>query len=144
MEDTIKVKGKVAIKLEKNNGTICTWFFDNLVVTTGKNFVANATLNSSTSPFTNIAIGSGSTAPAVGDTTLGTEVARAAFNTSSVSGNTANMSSVFGPGVGTGSVSEAGIFNAGSGGTMLSRVTFSTITKAAGDTLTVSWSIAYN
>jgi len=136
--DNIKMVGKVTLVHTKADGSIDTYNFNNLVVTTGKNFVASATLNASASPFTQIAIGSGTAAPAVTDTTLGTEVARVAFATSSVSGNTANMTATYGPGVGTGSVSEAGIFNAPSGGTMLSRVTFTAITKAAGDTLTAT------
>jgi len=50
----------------------------------------------------------------------------------------------FGAGVGTGAVTEAGIFNASSAGTMLCRTTFSVINKAAADTLGITWTVTVN
>jgi len=47
----------------------------------------------------------------------------------------------FGAGVGTGALVEAGLFNASSAGTMLCRSVFGTITKNAGDSLTITWKI---
>jgi len=47
-------------------------------------------------------------------------------------------------GYGTGAVSEAGIFNASSAGDMLARTVFSTINKAAADTLGITWTITVN
>jgi hypothetical protein len=73
---------------------------------------------------------------------LQTELVRAAFTTSSVSTNIVTLSNVYAAGVGTGSISEAGIFtSAVSGGTMLSHVVFSAIGKGALDTLTINWTI---
>ena len=40
---------------------------------------------------------------------------------------------------GTGAVTEAGIFNAGSGGTMLCRTTFPAVNKASGDSIAITW-----
>lgn len=47
----------------------------------------------------------------------------------------------FGPGVGTAAITEAGIFNAASAGTMLARTAFPVINKGALDTLTLTWKV---
>jgi hypothetical protein len=44
-------------------------------------------------------------------------------------------------GTGTGAITEAGIFNASSSGTLLSHVVFSAINKGAADSLTITWTI---
>ena len=89
-----------------------------------------------------MAIGTGTTAASTADTALQTEIARAAFTTSSVSTNVVSLSNTYAAGTGTGAVTEAGIFNnSTSGGTMLSHVVFSAINKAAADTLTINWTI---
>ena len=131
------MRGDVVIKL--NDEVVLEK--KNLIVTAGKAFLANAILNSSASPFTNMAIGTGTTAAAVGDTTLGSELARSAFTSSSVASNVVSLSTTYAAGTGTGALTEAGIFNAGSGGTMLSRVVFSAINKGSADSLTISWTI---
>jgi hypothetical protein len=72
---------------------------------------------------------------------LGSELARSAYTSSSVASNVVSLSTTYAAGTGTGALTEAGIFNAGSGGTMLSRVVFSAINKGAADSLTISWTI---
>ena len=49
--------------------------------------------------------------------------------------------SAFEAGDATGAVTEAGIFNAASGGDMLCRTVFSVVNKAADDTMSVTWTI---
>jgi hypothetical protein len=138
MKDQINLVGEVQIL--KNGEVVLEK--KNLIVQVGKNFLASAIINSSTSPFVGMAIGTGTTAASTSDTTLETEIARAAFTTSSVSTNVVSLSNTYAAGTGTGSISEAGIFtNATSGGTMLSHVVFSSIGKGALDTLTINWTI---
>lgn len=137
VNDILSMRGDVEITL--NGQTVLEK--KNLIVTAGKAFLANAVLNSSASPFTNMAIGTGTTAAALGDTTLGSELARSAFTSSSVASNVVTLSTTYAAGTGTGALTEAGIFNAGSGGTMLSRVVFSAINKGAADSLTITWTI---
>lgn len=137
VNDILSMRGDVEITL--NGKTVLEK--KNLIVTAGKAFLANAVLNSSASPFTNMAIGTGTTAAALGDTTLGSELARSAFTSSSVASNVVTLSTTYAAGTGTGALTEAGIFNAGSGGTMLSRVVFSAINKGAADSLTITWTI---
>jgi hypothetical protein len=138
MKDTISLVGKVEILL--NNQVVLEK--KNLIVQVGKNFLASAVINNSTSPFVGMAIGTGTTAASLSDTTLQTESARAAFTTYSVTTNVVSLSNTYAAGTGTGALTEAGIFNnATSGGTMLSRVVFSAVNKSAADTLTINWTI---
>ncbi len=118
------------------------WQPKNLVVTTGKNWIAGR-MDGSVSPtvMSHMAIGTGSTAEAIGDTTLQTENARVALTDTVNTTNSVLYTATFGPGVGTGILREAGILNAASAGTLLNRVTFGAQTKNAGDTLTVSWTV---
>ena len=83
MNETINLKGEIEILL--NDKIVLEK--KNVIVQVGKNFLASAIINSSTSPFIAIAIGTNSTPAGVGDTTLGTELIRAAYTTSSVSAN---------------------------------------------------------
>ena len=138
MNETIGLVGEVEILL--NNVVVVQK--KNLIVQVGKNFLANAILSSSTSPFVAIAVGSSTTAASSGDTALGSESYRNAYSTTNTLNNVITLSLFMSPGVATGSISEAGIFNnATSGGTMLSRIVFSTITKQSIDTLRLTWTI---
>jgi hypothetical protein len=47
----------------------------------------------------------------------------------------------FGAGTGTGAVTEAGILNASSGGTLLCRTEFSVVNKGADDSMSITWTI---
>ena len=42
---------------------------------------------------------------------------------------------------GTGAITEAGILNAGSGGTLLCRTVFSVVNKASSDSMTITWTV---
>jgi hypothetical protein len=138
MKEVINLVGEVKVLL---NGEVA-FEKKNLIVQAGKNFLASAIINSSTSPFVGMAIGTGTTAANITDTALQTEVARAAFSTSSVADNVVSLSNTYLAGVGTGAITEAGIFNnASSGGIMLSHVVFSAVNKGSLDTLTINWTI---
>ena len=47
----------------------------------------------------------------------------------------------FGAGEGTGAITEAGLFNAVTGGTMLCRTVFSVVNKGASDSMTITWTV---
>lgn len=113
----------------------------NLVVTVGKNWIASRMSGTSSDVMGWMAVGTDSTAPATGNTTLGAEIARVALTSTTPSTNTVTYVAVFGAGVGTGALVEAGLFNANTSGTMLSRTTYSTINKGSGDEMTVTWVI---
>lgn len=142
MNDNLTVIGKIHAVLRDEFGNVKQEVGkDNLIVQVGKNFLANAVLNSSASPFTYMAIGTNGTAATLSDTTLGTELVRQVFTSGTVSTNVVTLSTTYSAGVGTGALQEAGIFNAITSGTMLSHVVFSTINKGAADTLTITWTV---
>ena len=139
MNESVNIAGEVEVLL---NGVVVVKK-KNLVVRAGSSLLASAILTGSGfTPFSAIAIGTGTTAPTVTDTTLQTEIYRAAYTTSSVSTNVVNLSVILGAGVGVGLITEAGIFNnTTSGGTMFSRVLFGPVNKDSVDILTINWTL---
>jgi hypothetical protein len=144
-EELVKLTGRLHVVLtNEETGEQREYDFTNLVVTAGKNWIA-ARMKDTGSPaqMTHMAVGTTSTAPAAGDTTLGGETARQALTTAggSVSNNVVTYAATFAAGTGTGSLVEAGLFNAASVGTMLCRTTFSVINKGASDSMTITWTV---
>lgn len=144
-KDEQLIKGRVEILLHNEaGGLVDRREIDNLVVNTGKNWLAaRAKTTGQPTEMTHMAVGTGAVAPAAGDTALGTELARVALSTSggTVAGAVVTYSAVFPAGTGTGALTEAGIFNAASAGTMLNRVTFSVINKGASDSISITWTL---
>lgn len=143
MEDFIKVIGNVETIHIHADGTE-EKHFCNLVVTTGKTFIASRMASASAAVMGWIEVGTGTNAAVVGDTTLQTALYRKATTVSggSPSGASVTYSVTLNPGEGTGALTEAGIFNASSAGTMLARTVFGVINKAAGDTVIINWTIS--
>ena len=142
MNDGLKLRGEVALVLRDKNGNVKDErTIKNLIVDTGLNFICDRMKDDETA-MTHMALGSGSTAAAAGDTSLGSQLgSREALDSSTVTNNQIVYVSSFEAGDATGAVTEAGIFNASSGGTMLCRTVFSVVNKAADDTLTINWTI---
>jgi len=142
LKDTATPTGKVLIQHFDADGNIKNeQQVKNLVVTTGKNYIASkmtATTNSPVS-MTHMAIGTGTTTPAASNTALGSQTGRVGLSGSSVSTNAITYTATFPAGTGDGAITEAGIFNASSGGTMLCRTTFPVVNKASGDTIAITW-----
>ena len=112
----------------------------NLVVTAGKNWVADR-MNNANTVMTHMALGTGTNAAAVGDTTLQTEIDRNALTSTTVSTNTIAYGCTWAAGDGTGAFTEAGLFDAASSGDMLARTVFSVVNKGASDSITITWTI---
>ena len=111
----------------------------NLVVTAGKEYVASRIKDTTKNAMSHMAVGTSSTSPGSGDTTLGSEADRQLLTSTTVTSNTITYVATFDPGEGTGALTEAGIFNAASAGDMLCRTTFSVINKGAADSMTITW-----
>lgn len=88
-----------------------------------------------------MAVGSNSTAAASANTALGAELGRVALASDSASGAVVTYTANFPAGTGTGAVTEAGILNASSGGTMLCRTVFAVVNKGADDAMSITWQI---
>ena len=142
MQENLKPTGLVKVVHTNAAGALVQEFeIPNLVTTAGKGHIAAkiaATTNSPVS-MTHMAIGTGTTAAAVGDTTLGTEGGRVSLTNAVVSTNTITYTATFPAATGTGAVTEAGILNGSSGGTLLCRTVFPVVNKAAGDSIAITW-----
>lgn len=116
----------------------------NLVVDTGLAHIANRLgASSPATRMSHMEVGTGTTAPAAGDTALQSAIAasRVSLTSQTVSTNTVEYVGDFPAGTGTGAVTEAGVFNASSSGTLLCRTTFSVVNKGAADTLKITWTL---
>jgi len=140
--DNIKAIGQLTIDKYVDSVKVDTYAVNNMVVTTGKNYIVSRMKDATATAVSHMAIGSGSTAAVVGDTALQTQLSnRIAFDSITVLNNTITYIATFGPGVATGNVYEAGLFNNTTGGTMLARTVFGLITKSAADTFVITWTI---
>lgn len=140
--ENIKATGRLDIAVYDESGAIKdSLTVDNLVVTAGLGFIASRMKDATATAMSHMAIGSGSTAAAAANTALGTELGRVALTSTTVTGSQVAYVATFGAGVGTGAVTEAGIFNAASAGTMLCRTVFSVVNKEASDTMTITWTV---
>ena len=88
-----------------------------------------------------MAVGTSSTAAGAGDTALLAESARVALTSTTVTTNQVAYVATFGAGVGTAALTEAGILNNSTGGTLLCRTVFSVVNKGANDSLTITWTV---
>jgi len=91
--------------------------------------------------FSYCAIGLGTVTPAIGDSILASETHRLQGAYSRTADTIWKNEATFGAGTGTGTITESGLFNNSSDNaeTMLCRQTFGAVTKAATDTLVVTW-----
>ena len=145
INDSIKVTGELKLTLTRPDGHVKhEVIIPNLVVTTGKNYIASRMKDASATAMSHMAIGTGSTTAAAGDTALGTEAGRVALTSTTVSTNSVAYVATFPAGTGTGAITEAGILNASSSGTLLCRTVFNVINKAAADTLGITWTVTVN
>jgi hypothetical protein len=142
-DDNLKLSGQVDIVLRDKNGNVKEERTEeNLVVTTGLGYIASRMKDASATAMTHMGLGSGTTAAAAGQTDLVTLLgARESLDSTTVTANAVAYVASFEAGDATGAVTEAGIFNASTSGTMLCRVKFDVVNKAADDTMTVTWTI---
>jgi hypothetical protein len=143
INEKLKLRGDVAIVLKDKNGNVKeSRDIKNLVVTAGLTFICSRMADASDSVMSHMALGSGTTAAAAGDTDLVTLLgSRKALDSSTASTSTIIYVSSFDAGEATGAVTEAGVFNASTAGTMLCRTVFTVLNKAASDTMSVTWTI---
>ena len=139
--ETLKAKGDVGIVLNRADGTVENIDIHNLVVNVGLNFIVSRMKDTTAAVMSHMSVGSGTVAPVAGDTALGSELGRVSLTSTTVSANTITYVATFPAGTGTGAVTEAGILNAGTAGSLLARTSFPVVNKQAGDSMTVSWVI---
>jgi len=142
LNEDLKMKGELTVVVRAEDGTIKQEFnVPNLVVTVGKNYIASRMASNSATVMSHMAIGTGTGTPIVGDTTLGIEAGRVSVSSFSASTNTVTATATFPAGTGTGAITEAGILNGSSTGTLLCRTTFPVVNKASSDSIAITWVI---
>lgn len=125
---------------------------DNLVTTVGKGIIAGQLNGVTTTPVTCIAIGTGTSAAAAGDTELGTEIttnggergaATCTRQQTTTANDTAQWVKTF-TFTGSFAVTEEGLLdNNTSGGNLLARQVFSAVNVVSGDTLQITHKVAF-
>lgn len=118
----------------------------NLIVNAGLTKAAKFFAGTDTPAVDYIGVGTGTTAPANGDTALESPLGSRKQGTKStvtttITDDTYQVQVTFNAGESTGAITEAGLFDALTGGDMLCRQTFAVINKGASDTLQVTWKI---
>jgi hypothetical protein len=147
LDDSLKTKGLVQVQLLDAAGNVKeTREFPNLVVNSGLAYIASRMRDATATAMSHMAVGSGNVAAAAADTGLGTQLGRVALDSTTLVTTTATNDAVqyvatFAAGTGTGAITEAGIFNASSAGTMLCRTVFAVINKGDLDTLVITWKV---
>jgi hypothetical protein len=140
--DNIKLRGEVSGVINYADGRTEDFLVNNLVVTTGKGFMASR-LSSNTAPaISHMAAGTGTTAADVANETLEVETGVRSAVTSSHSGNVETFSATF-----TGrteTMSEIGLFNASANGTLVARTLVGPYPMSSGDSISFNWSITVN
>lgn len=149
IKENITLTGRVELILTGPDSRIKERkIIDNLVVTTGKEFVAGRIAGTSVGVMTHIEVGTSSNPPTVNNTSLNSGIIGSRtpmiISGGTPSGPSVLFSALFGPTVGTGNIVEAGIFNASTGGTMLCHTVFSEVTKGPLDSLTINWTVTVN
>jgi len=149
VSETLKLTGYINIKLYDSEGVLKQEVDkQNLVVTIGKQYLASwlTAATQSTEFMSYIGLGTGMTAPTIGDTNLQTPLPTRVQGTLTTPGSTNIWQNVasFGPGVDTGAITEAGLFSTLTLGTMFARQVFGVVNKGSGDTLVLTWMVTLN
>lgn len=144
--DTLGVTGRVVVEVHHEDGRTETIEQDNLIVNAGRNRIAALIAEVSSAFPSHMEIGTGTTAAAVGDTALETAVVRNAIVSATESSGVATFKSFFSKSDANGStISEVGMFDQSSGGTMFCRALLSTtVAKTSTISLSITWTWTFS
>jgi hypothetical protein len=144
----IKITGRGYLELRNvKTGKVIREYFKNMFVTAGKNSIADALRGTDNKGIvTYCAVGTDATAPALGNTQLGSELARKLISVKEVDGNTAVFSTYFTTSEAIGALKEAGLFGDAASatpdtGTLFCHAAINK-TKTSSDTLTIVWYVS--
>jgi len=142
MRETCAIEANVLVLLRGPDGREkARREIHNTVKTAGKDGAADQVLASpSLGKPTHMAVGTGTP----GATTLGSELDRNALTSKTRVGAIVTMVGDWAVGDGTGTLTEAGVFDASSSGNMWMSASFAALEKEAGDTLTITWTLTFN
>jgi hypothetical protein len=144
--ENLRLSGQLDIVVRDKDGNIKTERqVRNLVVRVGLAYIISRMVGTAKSVMSHMALGAGATPADPADTALGSQLgSRVALDSTTISGSDNEKViyvCTFPAGTGTGAVTEAGVFNAGTAGDMLCRTVFAVVNKGADDTMIVTWTI---
>lgn len=113
----------------------------NLVTTAGRNLIRDLLNGVPAKHISHVAVGSGTAAADKGDTALKSERYRGEVTSRVPWTGQLTLQSFVNGDQGNGPLSEAGLFNAPTGGVLFARVVFPTISKSSSLTVTFTWDI---
>lgn len=147
-QSRVGVKGLCHLQLFGPDGKLKTErFVQNIVVNTGLTHIADQMAVSNTDTLmTHMAVGTSGGTPGAGNTDIGTIVGARLVLTGSTpthSSGVVTYTCTFSAGVSTAALTEAGIFNALTLGTMLCRTVYDVINKLAADSLAITWTLTF-
>lgn len=147
LTERVARKGRLHIELFSSDGKLKEERnIDNLMTNVGEAHIADQLASApDESAMSHMAVGTGTTAPTSANTALEFQIDRNALTsrTQGAGGDDNDIIYVgdWAAGDGTGAITEAGIFNSSTNGTMLARATFAAINKGASDTLKITWTV---
>jgi hypothetical protein len=144
MNDGLKLKGNISIKLYDKDGNLKDERdINNVIVTVGKNYLAAwlAAASQAGKFMSYVALGEGTTPAAAEDDDMEDPLSPRILGTLSANNSVWQSIAVYNPGVCTGAITEAGLFSAITAGTMFAHQVFGTITKTELDSLTLTWQV---
>lgn len=151
--ESLKVEGFIAITHTDKDGNLKgKRETKNIITSAGLAQIALLAGDATAVPFTYLALGTGTTAANIADTTLGAEtvvsglaraVATVARVTTTVTNDTLQLTKVFTSAGANTAVTECGIFNAASIGTLLGRQVFTALNTISGDMITLVYQIKF-
>jgi hypothetical protein len=142
LNSSIKMTGSLSIKkFNSENELVYEVNVPNLIVTAGKQYIANRMTSNSASVMSHMGIGTTGDSVLLTQTQLVSQIARTSLISTTISGSNIVYIGTFPAGT-SGSIAEAGIFNASTAGTMLCRTTFPPITKSVTDSISISWTVS--
>lgn len=142
--ESITIRGELEILvLDDSNRIKDRRHLKNLVVATGKDFIASRMSSNASVVMSHMALGTANVTPTTGQSLLLGEAGRVALGGTSVTNNTITYTATFPAGTATGTLAEAGVFNGASAntGTMLCRTRFNEVNKGASDIIVITWNV---
>jgi hypothetical protein len=145
LKETFRPRGRVYIDVQYENGDTHRIVQDNVVTNNGRDRFASILAQSSTTFPSYIAIGTGTTAVAVTDTAMQTEIDRNILGSTTSSSGVVTYTCFFSKTEANGStISEVGLFDAASSGTLICHAILgATVVKDNTISITVTWTITF-
>ncbi len=142
MPSIIKTIGTVTVKLYGPDGTVINQH-RNQVVNTGQHWIATRIIGGG-NPVSHIEVGTGSSPVASTDTRLQLPLHRQSLKAdATVANNTITFTVQLAEGQATGPITEYGLFDAATGGTMIARMVEGVVNKSATMAMDIVWEIRF-